>query len=188
MLIESLLKPGKGLTFRTITLFGTRYEFRPLIPDRYVADVTDDKHVQTFLAVPTAYRQFDPAELPGATLSRGSAATTINAVITGETTKDPLPTPDEADVTDVDDGEDLADGGASDDPGEWPTAVADEAAKLLSDSAKDIGAALGRVTSLEVVKCALALERHKTGGQKPRKGVIELLEQTLKDAAAAGAV
>lgn len=185
MLIESLIKPGKGLAFRTITLFGTRYEFRPLIPNRYVADVADDKHVQTFLAVPTAYRQFDPAELPGATLSR---ATTINAVITGEPAKEPLPAPNDADVTEVDDGEDLADGGASDDPGEWPTAVADEAAKLLADSAKDIGAALGRVTSLEVVKCALALERHKTGGQKPRKGVIELLEQTLKDAAAAGAV
>lgn len=65
----------------------------------------------------------------------------------------------------------------------FPQDVMQQAEVLLNGSASAIGADVGKVKSLAVVKAALAIER---AGTKPRKSVITLLEQTLAGAAAAG--
>ena len=194
MLIESRIKPVAPKTYRTITLFGTTYEFRALLPNRYVADVADAKHAKTFLDNP-AYAKFD-GELPAPALQRGAATEPVNAVIqptaVAVTTKDELPesgdaeAEDEAEETTDEAGEeDLAAGGASDEPGEWSTAVADEAAVLLRNPPAKLAVAIGKVTHIDVLRCALALERNKTGKQKPREDVVALIEGTLRDIAAA---
>lgn len=191
MLIESRIKPVAPKVVRNITLFGTRYEFKPILPGRYVAAVTVQQHIDTFLANP-AYAEFTD-ELPGATLQRAAPPAQPVDPVPPVTvlTKDELPEGGEGEGDEVeeepeDDGEDLAAGGASDDASEWPTAVADEAAALLRNPPAKLPVAIGKVTGIKVLHCAIALERNKTGRQTPRAAVIELLESTLRDIAAAG--
>lgn len=194
MLIESRIKPVAPKVVRNITLFGTRYVFTPVLPGRFVAQVTDELHIKTFLDNP-AYAEFKD-ELPTATLQRGEptpAPTPAQPVDptppTPILTKDELPEGGEEPTDEQegeDDGEELAAGGASDEPGEWSTAIADEAAALLRNPAASIATAVSKVTQVDVIRCALAMERNRTGKQKPRASVIELLEGTLRDIAAAG--
>lgn len=196
MLIESRIKPVAPKVVRNITLFGTRYVFTPVLPGRFVAQVTDELHIKTFLGNP-AYAEFKD-ELPAATLQRGEptpAPAPTQPVDPAPPapliTKDKLPEggedpDDEEEGEGEDDGEELAAGGASDEPGEWSTAVADEAAALLRNPAASIATAVSKVTQVDVIRCALAMERKRTGKQKPRASVIELLEGTLRDIAAAG--
>ncbi|MGL6290514.1 MAG: hypothetical protein ACRC2H_07510 [Silanimonas sp.] len=196
MLIESRIKPVAPKPYRTITLFGQTYDFKPLLPDRFVAEVTNRKHIETFLANP-AYSEFKDT-LPGATLQR-SPAPAIGGTVPAtpqppapitETTKDALPEGGETDAGDEGegDGEDAEgdDNGAPADAGTWPTAIADEAATLLRLSPDKLAVAVSKVTTKDVLSCALALEKNKTGRQKPRDAVIGLLEATLRDIAAAG--
>lgn len=191
MLIESRIKPVAPKVVRNITLFGTAYEFKPILPGRFVAQVTQQSHIDTFLANP-AYTEFKD-ELPSATLQRPTpdAPAPVALTPTPILTKDELPDggddgADETDETGEDDGEDLAAGGASDEPGQWSTAIADEAAALLRNPAANVATAISKVTHVDVIRCALAMERNRTGKQKPRTSVIELLEGTLRDIAAAG--
>ena len=65
----------------------------------------------------------------------------------------------------------------------FPQEVMQAAEVLLNGSASAIGADVGKVKSLDVVKAALAIEQAKSNG---RKTVVALLEQTLAGAAAAG--
>lgn len=199
MLIESRIKPVPPKTVRTITLFGTPYEFKPVIPGRFVANVTQQKHIDTFLSNP-AYAEFKD-EIPSATLQRSAPAQPPAPVAPAPIApagpvvpKDELPEGD--DTQGEDDGdddaeggegdEDLAAGGATDDPGEWPTAIADEAATLLRNAPAKLAVAIGKVTDIKVLHCALALEKNRSGRQTPRQAVVELLEGTLRDIAAAG--
>jgi len=202
MLIESLIKPSDNQA-RNITLFGTPYRFTPVLPGRFVAEVIDRKHAETFLSNP-AYRQFTDA-LPAATLKRGAepASLVATAMPTSPVVpKDELPEVDAAEAgygesdDDDDGGGENSEGGPSSEhtaapapaavTEKWTTAIADEAATLLRNSQATLGAAIGRVSSLNVLRCALAIEQSKIGRQKPRTAVIGLIEAALRDAAAAG--
>lgn len=197
MLIESRIKPAPPKPFRTITLFGSTYQFKPVLPGRYVAAVTEPKHIDTFLANP-AYAEFTET-LPSAELQRGAPAPVdpVGASAVTETialAKDALPETaadvgDEVDAEESDEaepGDDAAEDVAVADSGAWPTSVADEAAALLRQPLAKLPVAIGSATSVTVVECALAMEKNKVGRQKPRAAVIELLEGTLRDIAAAG--
>lgn len=65
----------------------------------------------------------------------------------------------------------------------FPADVMTQAETLLNGSASAIGADVGQVKSLAVVKAALAIEQASV---KPRGNVITLLTKTLEGAAAAG--
>ena len=65
----------------------------------------------------------------------------------------------------------------------FPSDVMSAAEQLLNGSASAIGADVGQVKSLAVVRAALAIEQ---ASAKPRQNVITLLQRTLEGAEAAG--
>lgn len=64
----------------------------------------------------------------------------------------------------------------------FDVALQAEAKALLDNNIESLGAAIGKVSSPEVVTCALALEREGSA----RKGAITLLETTVQALAEAG--
>ena len=65
----------------------------------------------------------------------------------------------------------------------FPSDVMVAAETLLNGSASAIGADVGQVKTLAVVKAALAIEQ---ASPKPRQNVVNLLQKTLEGAEAAG--
>jgi hypothetical protein len=156
MKIGSRIKP-RNRKSRTVTVHGREYVFLPvedkLGQTHYVADVQDEAHATLLLGTLDFYA-YDKSLAPVAAI-KPPARVDTNA---------PTPPPVPALVA-------------------FPQDVMSAAEVLLNGSASAIGADVGKVKSLAVVKAAVAIEQTR---EKPRKSVITLLEQTLVGAAAAG--
>jgi hypothetical protein len=70
-------------------------------------------------------------------------------------------------------------------PPAYPPEVEAEAKALLDHNTEVIGAEIGKVSGLDVLRCALAIESDRLNS-KPRKTVITLLEASLQGAIEAG--
>lgn len=157
MKIASKIHPRNGVS-RTVTIHGRPYVFLP-VEDKnaerhFVAEVKSEEHAAVLLGSLDFYAY--GAELaPQPTLAKPAAT---EAPEGGEPPKD---------VQLV----------------AFPRDVMEAAEALLNGSASAIGADVGKVKSLDVVKAALAIEK---ASSKSRKSVVALLEQTLAGAAAAG--
>lgn len=157
MKIASKIHPRNGIS-RTVTIHGRPYVFVPVedknLERHFVAEVTNEDHAVLLLGTLDFYAY--GAELaPVAKLAAPAPADTSK-------TAEPL-----KEVHLV----------------AFPQDVMLAAEVLLNGSASAIGADVGKVKSLDVVKAALAIEN---ASSKCRKTVVVLLEQTLAGAAAAG--
>lgn len=158
MKIASKIHPRSGKP-RRVTILGRLYAFAP-VEDKlgnlhYVADVSHEEHAAVLLGSDAFYRytaDMAPQAMLQQPAPKADGTPAANSGPSGEQSA----------------GEDLA--------------IKAEAEQLLTGSASAISAAVGKVSSLAVVRAALDIE--KAGAA--RKNVTALLNSTIEGAVAAG--
>jgi hypothetical protein len=177
MLIGSVIIPRSKPT-RTIELFGKDYVFKNLAGDgKWICEVTDPRAIEIFEAHEAFYR-YDGQPV----LSRAPVAEPKPVDLNKLTNEE---------VAEVEMNAELAARKAASEAvssyvppvADYSAEVASEATDLLDNDAKRIGRAIGKVSSMLVVRCALTIEQAR---KEPRQFHIELLERTIESAKAAG--
>ena len=161
-IIESLIKPHEG-GVRTVHIHGVAYKFQDIGGRHFCAAVHDDLHASILLAHPTLYRLAETTTL--APVAPVAAAAGEPSPVTS-IEKQPLPPSETVEA-------------APEELGNFPPKVIAEAADLVDLTIADLRTAVGKVSSIDVLRAALQLEKRKTSA---RAGAVSLLTEVITDA------
>lgn len=166
----SVIKPRRKDT-RTVHLFGVDYVFADRNKDgHYIAEVTDPATIEHMANDPVNFYLYPPgAKLKLTRQAKKAAPATPPSQPQGE--GDQSETPQAGASSPAADSQESEAAAPS-----WSPDHEKEAADLLELKISDIGKAIQRVSSMEVVHVAIAMEKAK---QSPRANVVKMLQDTI---------